>query len=44
MHDWRRLGRVHPAYIVGGIALLVSIPLRRWIGWVRLAFLFDLFT
>ena len=32
VHDWRRLGRVHPAYIVGGIALLVSIPLRRWIG------------
>jgi len=32
LHDWRRLGRVHPAYIVGGIALLVSIPLRRWIG------------
>ena len=31
-HDWRRLGRVHPAYIVGGIALLASIPLRRWIG------------
>ena len=32
VHDWRRLGRVHPAFIVGGIALLVSIPLRRWIG------------
>jgi hypothetical protein len=32
VHDWRRLGRVHPAYIVGGIALLVSMPLRRWIG------------
>jgi hypothetical protein len=32
LHDWRRLGRVHPAYIVGGIALLVSIPVRRWIG------------
>jgi uncharacterized membrane protein YozB (DUF420 family) len=31
-HDWRRLGRVHPACIVGGIALIVSIPLRRWIG------------
>jgi hypothetical protein len=30
--DWRRLGRVHPAYIVGGIALLGSMPLRRWIG------------
>ena len=32
VHDWRQLGRVHPAYIVGGLALLVSIPLRRWIG------------
>lgn len=32
VHDWRRLGRVHPAYIVGGIALVVSMPLRRWIG------------
>jgi hypothetical protein len=32
LHDWRRLGRVHPAYLVGGIALLVSIPLRRSIG------------
>ncbi len=32
LYDWRRLGRVHPASIVGGIALLVSIPLRRWIG------------
>jgi hypothetical protein len=30
--DWRRLGRVHPAYVVGGIALLASMPLRRWIG------------
>ena len=41
VHDWRRLGRVHPAYIVGGIALLVSIPLRRLIGftdaWVPIA-------
>jgi hypothetical protein len=32
VHDWRRLGRVHPAYVVGGIALLGSLPLRRWIG------------
>lgn len=32
VHDWRRAGRVHPAYIVGGIVLLVSIPLRRSIG------------
>lgn len=32
VHDWRRVGRVHPAYIIGGIALLVSIPLRRAVG------------
>ncbi len=32
VHDWRRLGRVHAAYVVGGIVLLVSIPLRRSIG------------
>jgi hypothetical protein len=32
VHDWRRHGRVHPAYVVGGIALLASLPLRRWIG------------
>jgi len=32
VHDWRRLGRVHPACIIGGLALLLSIPLRRWVG------------
>ena len=32
VHDWCRLGRAHPAYVVGGIALLASMPLRRWIG------------
>jgi hypothetical protein len=32
IHDWRQVGRVHPAYIVGGVALLVSMPLRRAIG------------
>lgn len=41
VNDWRRLGRVHPAYLIGGIALLVSIPLRRAIGftdaWVPIA-------
>jgi hypothetical protein len=41
VHDWRRVGRVHPAYVIGGIALLVSIPLRRAIGftdaWLPLA-------
>jgi hypothetical protein len=31
-NDWRKCGRIHPAYIVGGIALLVSVPVRRWIG------------
>jgi hypothetical protein len=41
VNDWRRLGRVHPAYIVGGLVLLVSIPLRRAIGftdaWLSIA-------
>jgi hypothetical protein len=32
MHDWRKIGRVHPAYLVGGIALVLSVPLRRWVG------------
>lgn len=31
-NDWRKYRRVHPAYLYGGIALLVSVPLRRWIG------------
>ena len=31
-NDWRRMGRIHPAYLYGGIALLITIPLRRWIG------------
>jgi hypothetical protein len=31
-NDWRRMGRVHPAYIVGGIALLISMPARRLLG------------
>ena len=30
--DWRKFRRIHPAYVYGGIALLVSIPLRRAIG------------
>ena len=32
VNDWRKLQRIHPAYIYGGIALLISLPLRRWIG------------
>lgn len=31
-NDWKKLGRVHPAYVWGGIGLVVSIPLRGWIG------------
>lgn len=31
-HDWRNYRRIHPAYLYGGIALVVSVPLRRWIG------------
>ena len=40
-NDWRRLRRVHAAYIFGGIALLLSIPLRRALGftdaWLTIA-------
>jgi hypothetical protein len=31
-NDWRTRGRVHPVYAFGGLALLISLPLRRWIG------------
>lgn len=31
-NDWRTRGRVHPAYVIGGVTLLISMPLRRWIG------------
>jgi hypothetical protein len=31
-NDWKKLGHVHPAYVWGGIGLIVSIPLRGWIG------------
>ncbi len=31
-NDWRMRGRVHAVYVFGGIALLISLPLRRWIG------------
>jgi len=41
MHDWRKLGRVHAAYIIGGILLLASIPARRQFGmseaWIPIA-------
>jgi len=36
-HDWRRIGRPHPAYLIGGAALialkLVQIPLSATAGW-----------
>jgi hypothetical protein len=31
-HDWRTRGRIHPAFLYGGLLLVVSLPLRRWIG------------
>jgi hypothetical protein len=31
-NDWRNLHRIHPAYLIGGIALLVSLPARRALG------------
>jgi hypothetical protein len=41
LHDWRKLGRIHPAYLIGGIALLVSVPARRALGftdgWIPVA-------
>jgi hypothetical protein len=41
VHDWRRRGSVHPANLIGGLVLLISMPLRRWIGmqewWVPIA-------
>lgn len=30
--DWRKRGRVHPAFVYGGLLLIASLPLRRWIG------------
>jgi hypothetical protein len=32
MDDWRKRGRVHPAYVYGGLLLAVSVPLRAWVG------------
>jgi hypothetical protein len=31
-NDWRKLRRIHPAYIYGGLALLASLPARRALG------------
>jgi hypothetical protein len=33
-NDWRKLGRVHPAYLYVGLLLVVSVPLRRAIGFM----------
>jgi hypothetical protein len=30
--DWRKLHRIHPAYVWGGLILIASLPLRRAIG------------
>ena len=30
--DWRKLHRIHPAYVWGGLILIASVPLRRAIG------------
>lgn len=32
VHDWRTRGRVHTAYVVGGLLLLASMPARRLLG------------
>ena len=31
-HDRRKLGRIHPALLYGGVLLLVAIPFRGWLG------------
>ena len=40
-NDWRKLHRIHPASAYGGVALLVSLPARRALGftdaWVPIA-------
>jgi hypothetical protein len=33
VHDWRKRGRVHPAYLLGGTVLLAAIPFRMWLGY-----------
>jgi hypothetical protein len=32
INDWRKRGRVHPAWWIGGAVLLGSIPFRGWLG------------
>ena len=31
-NDWRKRGRIHPAYLYGGFLLLAAIPFRAWLG------------
>jgi len=33
-NDWRKTGRVHAAYLYGGVLLIASVPLRRAIGFM----------
>ena len=30
--DWRKRGRVHPAYLIGGSFIVASFPLRFYLG------------
>ncbi len=32
VHDWRRHRVVHPAYVIGGLVIIASWPLRIMIG------------
>lgn len=32
VNDYRKRGRVHPAYVIGGSILLAAIPFRGWLG------------
>jgi hypothetical protein len=41
VHDWRRHGRPHPAWIVGAVAMtavaLLRVPLATTAGWLAFA-------
>ena len=41
VYDWRAEGRIHPAFLHGGVLLVLSIPVRFLVGgtaaWQRLA-------
>ena len=32
VHDWRKYRVVHPAYVIGGLVIVASWPLRNMVG------------